>query len=72
MGSGIVIARLDLTASGLRASAKRTREVSASRRMLCLAMVLDGSDRKPAAWIVRPCGTGSNATMRRACAVSTT
>ena len=49
MGSGIAITRLDLTASGLRAAAKRAKEASASRRMLCLAMVLDGSDRKTAA-----------------------
>ena len=49
MGSGIAITRLDLAASGLRAAAKRSKEASASRRMLCLAMVLDGSDRKTAA-----------------------
>src|SRR5260221_11381917 len=49
MRAGIAITRLDLTASGLRAAARRAKNVSAARRMLCLAMVLDGSDRKTAA-----------------------
>lgn len=49
MGKGIAITRLDLTAAGLRAAATRAKDVSAARRMLCLAMVLEGSDRKTAA-----------------------
>src|SRR5260370_24067492 len=49
MRAGIAITRLDLTASGLRAAARRAKNVSTARRMLCLAMVLDGSDRKTAA-----------------------
>jgi transposase len=49
MRAGIAITRLDLTASGLRAAARRAKNVSAARRTLCLAMVLDGSDRKTAA-----------------------
>ena len=49
MRAGIAITRLDLTASGLRAASRRAKNVSAARRMLCLAMVLDGSDRKTAA-----------------------
>src|SRR5258705_6245225 len=49
MRAGIAITRLDLTASGLRAAARRAKNVSAARRMLCLAMLLDGSDRKTAA-----------------------
>jgi len=49
MRAGIAITRLDLTASGLRAAARRAKNVSAARRMLCLAMVLDGLDRKTAA-----------------------
>jgi transposase len=49
MGKAVAITRLDLTAAGLRAAATRAKEVSAARRMLCLAMVLEGSDRKTAA-----------------------
>ncbi len=39
MRAGIAITRLELTASGLRAAARRAKNVSAARRMLCLAMV---------------------------------
>lgn len=49
MGAGIAITRLDLTASELRAAARRAQDVAAARRMLCLAMVLDGADRATAA-----------------------
>ena len=49
MGAAVAITRLELTGSGLRAAASRVKDVSAARRMLCLAMVLDGSDRKAAA-----------------------
>jgi transposase len=49
MGTAVRITRLELTASGLRAAARRAKTGSAARRMLCLAMVLDGSDRKTAA-----------------------
>jgi transposase len=49
MGAKVSITRLDLTASGLRAAAKRAKDGSAARRMLCLAMVLEGVDRKTAA-----------------------
>jgi transposase len=49
MGKAIAIARLDLTAADLRAAATRTKNASAARRMLCLAMVLEGSDRTTAA-----------------------
>jgi transposase len=55
MGSGIAITRLDLTASELRVAARRAKNVSAARRMLCLAMVLEGSDRTTAA---QSCGMG--------------
>jgi hypothetical protein len=37
---------LDLTASELRAAVRRAKNVSAARRILCPAMVLNGSDRK--------------------------
>src|SRR5258707_12607021 len=76
MRAGIAITRLDLTASELRTAAKRAKNVSAARRMLCLAMVLEGADRTTAAEacgmdIVRPCGIGTIATMQRGCRVST-
>lgn len=49
MGNAVAITRMDLTAGELRAAAKGARDVSAARRMLCLAMVLEGSDRTTAA-----------------------
>jgi len=49
MGKAIAITRLNLTASELRASATKAKDVSAARRMLCLAMVLEGADRTTAA-----------------------
>jgi hypothetical protein len=49
MGTAFAITRLDLTASGLREAATEAKDVAAARRMLCLAMVLDGADRTSAA-----------------------
>jgi transposase len=49
MGKAIAITRLELTAADLRAAATRAKGVSAARRMLCLAMVLEGADRTRAA-----------------------
>src|SRR5262245_59815222 len=49
MARAIAITRLGLTAAGLRAAATKARDVAAARRMLCLAMVLEGSDRTTAA-----------------------
>ena len=49
MGKAIEVTRLDLTAAELRAEATRAKSVAAARRMLCLAMVLEGSDRTTAA-----------------------
>src|ERR1700738_90058 len=49
MGGAGRIIRLDLTAKELRAAAGREQDGSAARRMLALAMVLDGADRKSAA-----------------------
>jgi transposase len=40
---------MDLDAAGLRAAATRVRDVAASRRMLALAMVLEGRTRTEAA-----------------------
>ena len=49
MSGAVRIIRLDLTAKDLRAAAGREKDGSAARRMLALAMVLDGVDRKSAA-----------------------
>lgn len=49
MGAAVAIIRLDMAASDLRAAASRERDGCAARRMLALALVLDGSDRKTAA-----------------------
>jgi transposase len=46
---GISITRLDLTAADLRAAAGKSRDAKAARRMLALALVLDGVDRTRAA-----------------------
>jgi transposase len=45
----IAITRTDLTAAGLRAAAAKSRDAQAARRMLALALVLEGVDRKTAA-----------------------
>ena len=47
--SGIEIIRLDLTSSDLRKAAGKNRDAKASRRMLALALVLEGVDRTRAA-----------------------
>ena len=49
MMSGIEIIRLDLTSSDLRKAAGKNRDAKASRRMLALALVLEGVDRTRAA-----------------------
>jgi transposase len=49
MGKAIAITRLELTAADLRGAATRAKNVSTARRMLCLALVLEGSDRTTAA-----------------------
>ena len=49
MSAAIAITRRDLTAGELRAGAARSREAQASRRMLAIALVLEGVDRKTAA-----------------------
>ncbi len=53
MMPGIEISRTDLSAVDLRAASGRTGNVKAARRMLALALVLEGSDRETAA---RNCG----------------
>ncbi len=46
---GIGIERSELTAAQLRAAAVRSRDAQAARRMLAIALVLEGMDRKTAA-----------------------
>jgi hypothetical protein len=50
MRAAITIRRLDPTTSQLRAIAWRAKNVSTAHRMLCLAMVPDGSDHKILGW----------------------
>jgi transcriptional regulator with AAA-type ATPase domain len=45
----IAITRKDLTSAALRRAAARSRDAQATRRMLALALVLAGVDRKTAA-----------------------
>lgn len=49
MGAPIRITRVDLDAGGLRLAARRSSSVAASRRMLALALVLEGKSRTEAA-----------------------
>ena len=49
MGAAVQITRLDLDATCLRREAGRTRDAAASRRMLALASVLEGTSRTDAA-----------------------
>ena len=53
MGAGVAITRLDLSASDLRCRAQRAGSIDAARRMLALALVLEGRSRMEAA---RTCG----------------
>ena len=46
MGAAVSITRLDLTASELRKAASSEKNSAAARRILALALVLDGVDRK--------------------------
>lgn len=45
----VAISRTDLTAMGLRGAAARSRDAQAARRMLALALVLEGVNRTTAA-----------------------
>ena len=47
--AAIAVTQSDLTAMELRVAAGREKDSAASRRMLALAMVLDGADRTSAA-----------------------
>src|SRR5438045_6915922 len=45
----VVITRLDVSAADLRGAAPRTQDAKAARRMLAIALVLDGWSREAAA-----------------------
>lgn len=49
MAAGVTISRTDLDAAGLRRAASQSRDADASRRMLALALVLEGRTRTEAA-----------------------
>ncbi len=49
MATGVIITRLDLDAGGLRRAAARGTQAAAARRMLGLALVLEGRSRHEAA-----------------------
>jgi len=51
--AGVAITRTELDAAGLRRAAARCRDAAAARRMLALALVLEGASRAGAA---RACG----------------
>src|SRR5689334_5555295 len=53
MGRAVAIGRLDLTAEGLRSAASVEKDGAAARRILALALILEGADRASAA---RICG----------------
>lgn len=53
MSAAVAITRRDLTAAELRSTAAREKEAAAARRMLALALVLEGMDRATAA---KTCG----------------
>jgi putative transposase len=49
MSAAVKVARTELTAGELRRAAGRSRDAKAARRMLAIALVLEGVDRKTAA-----------------------
>ena len=49
MAYAVAITRLDLSASQLRAVAAKEKDATATRRILALALVLEGADRTTAA-----------------------
>lgn len=53
MAAGIAITREGLTAADLRSASGKTKDVRAARRMLAIALVLEGVDRATAA---KSCG----------------
>jgi hypothetical protein len=63
----VAVTRRELSASELRREAVRCRDVAAARRMLALALVLEGSSRETAA---RAAGMGRQ-TLRTGCTATT-
>ena len=61
MSRAIAITRTDMTGKELRAAAARSRDAQAARRMLAVALVLEGVDRKTAA---ETCGGMDRQTLR--------
>ena len=65
----VAITRSDRSAHELREVAARTQDAKAARRMLAIALVLEGwserPQRKPVPWTARLCVTGSIATTQR-------
>ena len=65
----VAVTRKELGAVELRREAGRCRDARAARRMLALALVLEGSSREAAARAAgmtgRPCATGCTATTRK-------
>lgn len=49
MGAAVAITRLQLTAAELRRGARREKDSTVARRILAIALVLEGADRKRAA-----------------------
>jgi transposase len=49
MSGAIAVTRQDMTAAQLRAAAAKSRDAQAARRMLAIALVLEGVNRKTAA-----------------------
>ena len=45
----VAVTRMDLSARELRAASSKTRDAKTARRMLAIALVLEGMDRKTAA-----------------------
>ena len=47
--SGVLTSRIELTSAQLRAAAGRTKDARGARRMLAIALVLEGAPRRTAA-----------------------
>ena len=69
MGAAVKVTRMDHTAQELRALAAKSKNTAQARRLLAIAMVLEGASRPDAArqtaWIDRRCATGCIATTKR-------
>ena len=72
----VKITRLELTPLDLRREAARTKETDAARRMLAIALLLEGNGRSrrraSRVWIAKRCEIGFTATTVRVSAVCST